>query len=189
MYDLFPGQGSSIPASSEARWQNKIRLRQRRMDGNRRGSGGKKLSAGVLLYRWRGAMVEVFLVHPGGPYWTRKDDGAWSIPKGEYGEGEDALVVARREFAEETSSQVTGSFHPLASLPQPSGKVVSAWAVEGDLDPATVRSSSFSLEWPPRSGRRQEFPKSIVEPGSTFPRLTSSFRTDREVFSTGYKRC
>jgi len=136
------------------------------MDGNRRGSGGKKLSAGILLYRWRGATVEVFLVHPGGPYWTRKDDGAWSIPKGEYGEGEDALVAARREFAEETSSQVTGSFHPLASLPQPSGKVVSAWAVEGDLDPATVRSNSFSLEWPPRSGRRQEFPE--VDRGAWF---------------------
>ncbi|MDH4079681.1 MAG: NUDIX domain-containing protein [Nitrospira sp.] len=127
---------------------------------------GKKLSAGILLYRRSGQRLEVFLVHPGGPYWARKDHGAWSIPKGEHGEGEDALVAAKREFAEETSSQVTGSFHPLASLTQPSGKVVSAWAVEGDLDPATVRSNSFSLEWPPRSGRRQEFPE--VDRGAWF---------------------
>jgi predicted NUDIX family NTP pyrophosphohydrolase len=120
---------------------------------------GKKLSAGILLYRRLRPEVEVFLVHPGGPYWARKDDGAWSIPKGEYGEGEDPLAAARREFAEETGSHVTGSFRPLVPLTQSSGKVVSAWAMEGDLDHTAVRSNSFSLEWPPRSGKRQEFPE------------------------------
>lgn len=127
---------------------------------------GRKRSAGILLYRRHGSAVEVFLVHPGGPYWARKDDGAWSIPKGEYDEGEDPLIAARREFTEETGSQVTGLFHPLAPVTQPSGKVVSAWAVEGDLDPATVRSNRFSMEWPPHSGKRQEFPE--VDRGAWF---------------------
>lgn len=127
---------------------------------------GKKLSAGILLYRRRGPTLEVFLVHPGGPYWASKDDGAWSIPKGEYSEREDPLATARREFAEETGFHVTGSFRPLMPLTQPSGKVVSAWAVKGDLDPATVRSNSFSLEWPPHSGKRQEFPE--VDRGAWF---------------------
>jgi predicted NUDIX family NTP pyrophosphohydrolase len=126
----------------------------------------KKLSAGILLYRRRHGEVEVFLVHPGGPYWAGKDGGAWSIPKGEYREGEDPLATAQREFHEETGSPVTGSFHPLAPLTQPSGKVISVWAVEGDLDPETVRSNTFSLEWPPRSGKKQEFPE--VDRGGWF---------------------
>lgn len=126
----------------------------------------KKPSAGILLYRRQGSAVEVFLVHPGGPYWARKDDGAWSIPKGEYDEGEDPLAAARREFAEETGSHVSGSVHPLTPLTQPSGKVISAWAVEGDLDPATLKSNSFSLEWPPHSGQRQDFPE--VDQGAWF---------------------
>jgi predicted NUDIX family NTP pyrophosphohydrolase len=127
---------------------------------------GKKLSAGILLYRRRGPTVEVFLVHPGGPYWVRKDDGVWSIPKGEYAEGEDPLDTARREFTEETGSHVTGSFFPLTPLTQPTGKLVSAWAVEGDLDPATVKSNSFLPEWPPHSGRRREYPE--VDRGDWF---------------------
>lgn len=127
---------------------------------------GKKLSAGILLYRRGGGAVEVFLVHPGGPYWAEKDGGAWSIPKGEYREGEDPLATAQREFHEETGSRVTGSFRPLAPLTQPSGKIISAWAVEGDLDPETVRSNIFSLEWPPRSGKKQEFPE--VDRGAWF---------------------
>ncbi len=127
---------------------------------------GKKRSAGILLYRWHGPAVEVFLVHPGGPYWAQKDDGAWSLPKGEHDEGEDPLVAARREFTEETGSQVTGLLYPLRSLTQTSGKVVSAWAVEGDLDPATVKSNLFSMEWPPHSGKRQEFPE--VDRGAWF---------------------
>lgn len=126
----------------------------------------KKLSAGVLLYRVRGGEVEVFLVHPGGPYWARKDDGAWSIPKGEYDVGDDPLATAKREFREETGSDLAGSFRALTPLTQPGGKVVSAWAVEGDLDAATVQSNTFSLEWPPHSGKIQEFPE--VDRGAWF---------------------
>jgi len=131
----------------------------------------RKLSAGILLYRMSGGEVEVFLVHPGGPYWAGKDDGAWSIPKGEYGEGDDPLATARREFSEETGSQVTGRFRPLSPVTQPSGKVVSAWAVEGDLDPSTVKSNMFSLEWPPHSGKTQEFPE--VDCGGWFDIATA----------------
>lgn len=126
----------------------------------------KKLSAGILLYRRRNGPVEVFLVHPGGPYWAGKDGGAWSIPKGEYRKGEDPLATAQREFHEETGTRVTGSFRPLTPLTQPSGKVISAWAVEGDLDPETVRSNTFLLEWPPHSGKKQEFPE--VDRGAWF---------------------
>ena len=119
----------------------------------------KKLSAGILLYRKRDDEIEVFLVHPGGPFWAKKDDGAWSIPKGEYDEGEDPLVVAKREFHEETGSQVSGDGLPLTPLKQPSGKVITAWAVEGEVDPAALRSNTFSIEWPPKSGKQQEFPE------------------------------
>ncbi len=126
----------------------------------------KKLSAGIVLYRRSGGHAEVFLVHPGGPFWAKKDAGAWSIPKGEYGEGEDPLTVARREFAEETGCEVTGSLQPLTPLKQPSGKIISAWAVEGDLDPATLKSNTFPLEWPPRSGKIQQFPE--VDRGAWF---------------------
>lgn len=119
-----------------------------------------------MLYRMRGGEVEVFLVHPGGPYWARKDDGAWSIPKGEYDVSDDPLATAKREFREETGSELAGSFHALTPLTQPGGKVVSAWAVEGDLDAATVQSNTFSLEWPPHSGKIQEFPE--VDRGAWF---------------------
>jgi predicted NUDIX family NTP pyrophosphohydrolase len=105
-------------------------------------------------------------VHPGGPFWAGKDEGAWSIPKGEYGEGDDPLIAAQREFFEETGSRVTGSFRPLVALKQPSGKVISAWAVEGDLDAATLKSNSFPMEWPPKSGRTQVFPE--VDRGAWF---------------------
>jgi predicted NUDIX family NTP pyrophosphohydrolase len=126
----------------------------------------KKFSAGILLYRLRDGEAQVFLVHPGGPFWAKKDDGAWSIPKGEYQDGDDPLATAKREFLEETGSEVTGSFRALSPVKQPSGKVVSAWAVEGDLDTATLKSNTFSLEWPPRSGRMQEFPE--VDRGAWF---------------------
>jgi len=119
----------------------------------------KKLSAGILLYRKRDGALEVFLVHPGGPFWAKKDDGAWSIPKGEYGEGEDPLAVAKREFYEETGSQVSGDYLSLTPLRQPSGKMITAWAVEGEVDPASLRSNTFSMEWPPRSGKLEEFPE------------------------------
>jgi len=113
----------------------------------------------MLLYRRRGGAIEVLLVHPGGPFWARKDEGAWSIPKGEYAPGEDALAAARREFREETGSEATGEATPLGAFRQPSGKIVDAWAVEGDLDAAAIKSNTFSMEWPPRSGRMHEFPE------------------------------
>jgi predicted NUDIX family NTP pyrophosphohydrolase len=119
-----------------------------------------KLSAGLLVYRRTDAGLEVLLVHPGGPLWAKKDDGAWSVPKGEYESSEDPLEVARREFEEEIGQAPPGN-EPvwLGELRQPSGKVVSAWATEGDLDVREVRSNSFEMEWPPRSGRTQEFPE------------------------------
>jgi predicted NUDIX family NTP pyrophosphohydrolase len=118
-----------------------------------------KRSAGLLMYRKSGADLAVLLVHPGGPFWARKDLGAWSIPKGEYGPGEEPLAVARREFEEETGARPQGIFQPLGELVQPGGKRVIAWAVEGDLDPATLVSNTFELEWPPRSGRTQSYPE------------------------------
>jgi predicted NUDIX family NTP pyrophosphohydrolase len=116
-------------------------------------------SAGLLLYRRRQGVLEVFLVHPGGPYWAKKDLGAWSIPKGEFSPTEDPLAAARREFTEETGFNVTGPFRPLTPVKQPGGKVIQAWAVAGDCDPEALRSNTFSLEWPPASGWQQEFPE------------------------------
>lgn len=118
-----------------------------------------KLSAGLLMYRFRDNTLEVFIVHPGGPYWARKDDGAWSIPKGEYEEGEDPLEAAKREFIEETSLTANGFFRPLSTLKQLSGKKITAWACEGDCDPSSVKSNTFTIEWPPRSGKQAEFPE------------------------------
>jgi predicted NUDIX family NTP pyrophosphohydrolase len=118
-----------------------------------------KVSAGLLMYRRREGVLEVFLVHPGGPFWARKDAGAWSIPKGEIDRAEEPLAVARREFTEETGFPAEGDFHPLAPITQAGGKVVQAWAFEGDADPAKLRSNTFSIEWPPRSGRQTSFPE------------------------------
>ena len=118
-----------------------------------------KQSAGILLYLERSGALEVLLVHPGGPFWAKRDLGAWSIPKGEFGDGEDPLAVARREFAEETGSPLEGAVLALGTVTQSGGKVVHAWAAEGDLDPAAFRSNTFSLEWPPRSGKRMEVPE------------------------------
>jgi predicted NUDIX family NTP pyrophosphohydrolase len=116
-------------------------------------------SAGILLYRRRQGGVEVLLVHPGGPFWANKDEGAWSIPKGAYEPGEEPIAAARREFAEETGSQLDGQAVPLGSFRQSAVKTVDAWAVEGDFDPAGLTSNSFQMEWPPRSGRMGEFPE------------------------------
>lgn len=118
-----------------------------------------KKSAGILMYRSQKDVLEVLLVHPGGPFWTKKDIGSWSIPKGEYTDTEDPFTVAKREFEEETSFQVDGDFTPLTPLEQPSGKVVSAWTVEGDCDASKIKSNTFLMEWPPRSGKKQEFPE------------------------------
>jgi predicted NUDIX family NTP pyrophosphohydrolase len=117
-------------------------------------------SAGILLFRRGAGGAEVLLVHPGGPFWARKDLGAWSIPKGEHGDDEDALAAARREFEEETGTALPdGPLTALGDIRQRGGKRVRAWALEGDFDPATVRSNTFELEWPPRSGRTQAFPE------------------------------
>jgi predicted NUDIX family NTP pyrophosphohydrolase len=117
-------------------------------------------SAGILLYRERDGGIEVLLVHPGGPFWAKKDLGAWSIPKGEYEEGDDPLASALREFEEETGTrpEPTGVVE-LGSVVQRGGKQVTAWALAGDLDPASVHSNTFTMEWPPRSGRQAEFPE------------------------------
>lgn len=118
-----------------------------------------KRSAGLLLHRVREGRREVFLVHPGGPFWARKDLGAWSIPKGELAPGEEPLAAARRELEEETGLRPGGEPRPLAPVRQPGGKVVEAWALEADCDPAAIRSGTFELEWPPRSGRQASFPE------------------------------
>lgn len=133
-------------------------------------------SAGILLYRWASppsaeapakAVPEVFLIRPGGPYWQKKkEEGSWSIPKGEFTSDEPALDAAIREFREETGVQLKGYFQALSPIRQKAGKRVYAWAIEGNLDPATIVSNTFELEWPPRSGRMQAFPE--VDKGGWF---------------------
>jgi predicted NUDIX family NTP pyrophosphohydrolase len=120
-----------------------------------------KLSAGLLLYRSVAGAVEVLLVHPGGPYWAKRDEGAWSLPKGEYGAEEDPFVVAVREFREELGRDPPRDCPPafLGELRQPGGKRISAWALEGDIDLHAIRSNMFTMEWPPGSGRVREFPE------------------------------
>ncbi|MFZ2019989.1 MAG: NUDIX domain-containing protein [Methyloceanibacter sp.] len=120
----------------------------------------RKLSAGILMYRGEGPSLELLLVHPGGPFWAKKDLGAWSIPKGEYVDGEDPLAVARREFEEELGSKPpNGEFLVLGELKQPSRKLITAFAIEGDFDPGTLSSNDFEMEWPPKSGLTQSFPE------------------------------
>src|SRR5215212_7662130 len=116
-------------------------------------------SAGILLFRRINKQIEFFLVHPGGPFWAKKDLGAWSIPKGEYTDGEEPLQAACREFEEETGQAVTGDFIELKPLRQKSGKIVQAWAVEGDMDADNIRSNMFEMEWPPGSGKKKSFPE------------------------------
>ncbi len=120
-----------------------------------------------MVYRRRNGNLEVFLVHPGGPFWAKKDEGAWSIPKGEIAEEEEPLKAARREFFEETGFQMDGEFIALTPLKQRGGKWVYAWAVEGDCNAQSIRSNVFSLEWPPRSGKSREFPE--VDRAAWFP--------------------
>jgi predicted NUDIX family NTP pyrophosphohydrolase len=118
-----------------------------------------KHSAGILLYRTTNTGPEFFLVHPGGPFFKNKDDGAWSIPKGEFDADEDPLVAARREFEEETGVTLKGHFLPLTPITQKGGKVIQAWAVEGDIDSNNIKSNTFTIEWPPRSGKMATFPE------------------------------
>jgi predicted NUDIX family NTP pyrophosphohydrolase len=127
-----------------------------------------RTSAGILLYRLRPAGLEVLLGHMGGPFWAKKDDGGWSIPKGEHGPDEEPFAVARREFEEELGSPVPAQeFVPLGTFRVTSGKVLAVWAAEGDLDAEATRSNTFELEWPPRSGRLQEFPE--IDRAAWFP--------------------
>jgi predicted NUDIX family NTP pyrophosphohydrolase len=130
-----------------------------------------KQSAGVLLFRHRGDVVEALLVHPGGPFWTKKDDGAWSIPKGEFSDGEDPLAAAQREFEEELGAPLSGEFISLGSIKQAGGKRVHAWALRGEFDPALLKSNVFRMEWPPKSGREMEFPE--VDRAAWFDLLTA----------------
>jgi len=118
-----------------------------------------RTSAGLLLFRKRSVGLEVFLIHPGGPFWRGRDIGAWSIPKGEIGAGEDPLDAAKRELAEETGVGVEGEFIALAPVRQKGGKVVVAWAIEADCDASAITSNSFSMEWPPKSGKQHDFPE------------------------------
>lgn len=125
-----------------------------------------KRSAGLLMFRRKGGELEVFLVHPGGPFWAAKDAGAWTVPKGEYMDGEEPLEAAKREFAEETGFPAQGEFIDLGTVRQTSGKIVNAWAFEGDCDPAKLRSNLCEIEWPPRSGKKREIPE--VDRGAWF---------------------
>ena len=125
-----------------------------------------KRSAGLLMYRWNNQELQVFLVHPGGPFWAKKDLGAWSVSKGEYVDGEIPLEAAKREFQEETGFAAQGNFLELGTVRQSGGKVVSAWAFEGDCDPAAMVSNHCQVEWPPRSGRMIEIPE--VDRGGWF---------------------
>jgi predicted NUDIX family NTP pyrophosphohydrolase len=126
----------------------------------------RKQSAGILAYRLRTDGLEVFLVHPGGPFWSNKDAGAWSIPKGEFEDNEDPLAAAQREFAEETGFHLAGEFRKLTSRKQRSGKVIHAWALKAEVDAAELRSNKFTIEWPPRSGITAVFPE--VDRGEWF---------------------
>ncbi|MCE5268375.1 MAG: NUDIX domain-containing protein [Planctomycetaceae bacterium] len=130
-------------------------------------------SAGLLMFRSKNGLVEVLLAHPGGPYFVAKDNGAWTIPKGEPEPGEDLLTTAQREFEEETSLKPIGPYLPLAPIRQKGGKVVHAWAFQGDCDPAALASNAFTMEWPPHSGRQMEFPE--IDRAEFFP-LTAAKR-------------
>ena len=118
-----------------------------------------KQSAGLLLYRLVERQLQIFLVHPGGPFFRNKDEGSWSIPKGEFLESEEALKAARREFEEETGQHIDGKFIELDPITQKGGKTVFAWAVEEDIDSEAIVSNTFEIEWPPRSGKKQSFPE------------------------------
>ena len=147
------------------------------------------ISAGILLYRRRDSGVEVFLVHPGGPYWARKDEGAWSVPKGLVDAGEEEIVCARREFKEETGFdlQGVGRERDLGTVQLPSGKLLHVWAVEGDCNPTELNSNLFEMEWPPKSGRMARFPE--VDRGGWFektPALLKIAKGQRSVIEKFY---
>lgn len=130
-----------------------------------------KTSAGILLYRFHQQQLQVFLVHPGGPFWKNKDLGAWSIPKGEYSPDEDPLVTAKREFKEETGQSIAGEFQPLGQVEQKGGKRITAWAVQGDIDASKITSNFISIPWPPRTNKFIEIPE--VDKGEWFDAATA----------------
>lgn len=137
-----------------------------------------KISTGFLMYRFKTLKPEFFLVHPGGPFWSNKDAGAWSIPKGEINDNENPLLAAKREFEEETGIEPSGDFAELPPQKLRSGKLVMAWAFEGDCDPKKIESNKFSLEWPPHSGKFQEFPE--IDKADWF-----NFETAKEKINPG----
>jgi predicted NUDIX family NTP pyrophosphohydrolase len=130
-----------------------------------------KISAGLLMYRHGRDGLEVLLVHPGGPLWVKRDEGVWTIPKGEIDPAEELLAAAKREFEEETGTKASGKFIPLSPITQKSGKIVHAWAVEGDIDTAAIRSNTFSMEWPKKSGKWRHFPE--IDRGAFFDIATA----------------
>lgn len=138
-------------------------------------------SAGIMLYHYREDEPYVLLVHPGGPFWVKKDTGAWSIPKGLFNQDEEPLGAARREFKEETGYDVDGNFIELGEIKQPSGKIIHAWALEGDIDASRIASNTFTLEWPPHSGISREFPE--IDRGEWF-----DIQTARKKINTGQAR-
>jgi len=147
------------------------------------------VSAGILLFRRRNSRTEVFLVHPGGPYWAQKDIGAWSVPKGLVTPGEDHLACARREFKEETGFDIygTGNERDLGIFPQPSGKRLHVWAVEGDCNPTDLTSNLFDMEWPPKSGTKQQFPE--IDRGGWFDKeeaVTKITKGQRPILASFY---
>lgn len=133
-----------------------------------------KQSAGILVYRIKDKQLHVFLVHPGGPFWKNKDAGAWSIPKGEFSEQEDALITAKREFLEETGQAIDGNFIELGSIKLKSGKTVHAWAIEGEVDETNIVSNTFPIEWPPKSGKMIAVPE--IDKGEWFDPETARFK-------------
>ncbi len=137
-------------------------------------------SAGIVLYRLKNNDLEVLLVHPGGPFWSKKDEGVWSIPKGEFDTDEDALIAAKREFKEETGTYIDGEFIPLSPIEQKGGKVVYAWAFEGDLNPEEIICNTLTLEWPPMSGIKKEFPE--IDKAAWF----SIGEVSRKIINTQY---
>jgi predicted NUDIX family NTP pyrophosphohydrolase len=141
-----------------------------------------RISAGLLMYRIRDGVLEVLLAHPGGPYFVNKDEGAWSIPKGEPDAGEDLLATAQREFEEETGLKPCGPFIPLRPVLQKGGKTVHAWAIEGDCDPATLTCNTFTIEWPPGSGRQQEFPENDLTEFFDLTAARKKIRAEQEAF-------
>jgi predicted NUDIX family NTP pyrophosphohydrolase len=143
----------------------------------------RKLSAGILVYKRINNQVEVLLAHPGGPFWAKKDLGAWSIPKGEYEEDEDPFDAAKREFKEEIGQNApSGDYYELGESKQKSGKIIMAWAVEADLDAGQVKSNTFEMEWPPRSGQKQEFPEIDKAEWFFLNKATKKINQGQQVF-------